>query len=166
MTAKFSVYPITKSPGFIIHRLDSALAAGLHKEFHDNGLDITPEQWGVLSVLWSQEGLHQTEIGVRLSKDRHNIARILHLLERGGWIERRSDPDDKRLSKVYLTEAGRNVKPDLISIVTEFLDAALEGLSRDDVLKMEELHARIIENVKNMNERDGKAGKHGEKVRN
>jgi len=28
-------------------------------------------------------------------------------MEAAGWIERRPDPDDRRISRVYLTEEGR-----------------------------------------------------------
>lgn len=72
------------SPGFIIHRLDTLLKLGLRNAFQEKGFDFTAEQWGVLFRLYGNEGIHQSELGDRTGKDRHNITRILNLLEKNG----------------------------------------------------------------------------------
>ena len=81
MPVKFNVFPLDSSPGYIIHRADMQMKAGLSRIFQANGFDITPEQWGILSRLWQSEGIHQSELAARTAKDRHNITRILSLLE-------------------------------------------------------------------------------------
>ncbi|MFC1875817.1 MarR family transcriptional regulator [Thermodesulfobacteriota bacterium] len=40
-------------------------------------------------------------------KDRHNITRILNLLEKNGFISRTPDGEDKRRLNVYLTKEGK-----------------------------------------------------------
>ena len=32
-------------------------------------------------------------------------------MERSGFVERRTDPDDQRVSRVYLTDSGRSLQP-------------------------------------------------------
>ena len=153
MTRKFSVFPLEMSPGFIIHRLDSTLSSGLQRTFLARGLDLTPEQWGILNILWSEEGLHQSELAVRSSKDRHNIARILQLMEKSGWIERHPDQRDKRRANVFLSPAGRKIKTELLSAVTEFLNQALAGLTEGEIAEMSRCHHLIIHNVENLQNR-------------
>ena len=97
MNSAFDVFPIEKSMGFIIHLMDRELALGLQKQFKNSGNDITPEHWSVLSKLWEIDGLHQSKLAKRSHKDRHNMTRIINLLEKNGFIHRKPDEKDRRL---------------------------------------------------------------------
>ena len=61
----------------------------------------------VLTALSEQEGLAQSELAERLLVRPPTISNSLERMEVAGWIERRPDADDRRISRVYLTEAGR-----------------------------------------------------------
>ncbi len=141
------VSPLEESPGFLIHRLKSELAAGLQRAFQKAGHNVTPEQWGVLSRLWEQDGVHQSELAQRTEKDRHNMARILNLLEGNGLVERRSSPEDKRIWRIYLTREGRRLRGKLAPIVQGHLRSALAGLTQEDLETMRRIHLRILENL-------------------
>src|SRR6266571_5311833 len=39
------------------------------------------------------------------------VTRMVIRMERAGFVERRTDPDDQRVSRVYLTERGRSLQP-------------------------------------------------------
>ena len=39
--------------------------------------------------------------------ERERMEKMIQRMERSGFVERRSDPEDERLSRVYLTERGR-----------------------------------------------------------
>ena len=107
MEIGLSVFPLDNSQGYIIHRLDVQMSLGLQHAFQAKGFNITPEQWGVLNRLWENEGIHQSALAERASKDRHNITRILNLLEKNGFISRTPDKEDKRRLNVYLTKEGK-----------------------------------------------------------
>ena len=147
MTGKFTLFPIHHSPGFLIHRLDTTLALGLSRAFQAAGYAVTPEHWGVLSQLWEEEGVHQSELAMRSAKDRHNMTRILAVLEKNGYIVRRADRTDRRRRKVYLTETGRGLKPRLTPVVEHFLETVLAGISAEELARMQDLHLKIIANV-------------------
>ena len=143
----YAVFPLDRSPGYIIHRLDTQLAAGLQRAFQARGHAITTEQWGVLSRLWEREGIHQSELAARTGKDRHNIARIVKLLERNGFIHRRPDPGDKRRQLVFLTPEGRRMEDELPAIVSDYLKTCLRGLTRRELDQMRRIHLRILSNL-------------------
>ncbi len=147
---EISVFPLDRSPGHIIHRLDTVLAAGLHREFQNHGYDLTPEQWGVLSRLWEADGIHQAELAQRAFKDRHNITRILQLLEKNGSIVRRDDPDDKRRQNVFLTGQGKRLQSELTPIVVNYLEKILAGLDGDDLKTMKRIHEHMIRNAESL----------------
>ena len=147
MKIELSVFPLDNSQGYIIHRLDMQMSLGLQHAFQARGFNITPEQWGVLSRLWENEGIHQSALAEGTSKDRHNITRILNLLERNGFIFRTPDGKDKRRVNVHLTEEGKALKQELIPIAIGFLRNCFEGLTQEEVKDLRRIHEHILENL-------------------
>lgn len=64
----------------------------------------------VLFALWDQEGLTQSELADRLQVSPPTITKMLQRMEKSGFIYRKMDPKDQRVSRVYLTEPGRAVQ--------------------------------------------------------
>ena len=63
-----------------------------------------------LKALWEQEGLTQTELAKRLRITPATVTKMLQRMEKAGFIQRTSDAQDRRITRVYLTEAGRAVQ--------------------------------------------------------
>lgn len=78
--------------------------------------NITPAQFYALSVLFDQDGIKFKDMALRLSLDRSSLTGILDRMERGGFIERRADPDDRRSILIFLTEKSKTVGPELYTI--------------------------------------------------
>lgn len=76
-------------------------------------LQGTGLHWGlrrVLQELWIQDGLSQTELAHAVRSSEASASNMLKHLVSGGWVERRRDPYDYRISRVYLTEQGRALR--------------------------------------------------------
>jgi DNA-binding MarR family transcriptional regulator len=147
MKLKLNIFPRIESPGFLIYRAANRMKVGLHRAFQAEGFDVTPEQWTVLSSLWESEGVHQSLLADKTLKDRHNIARILSLLEKAGLVRREPDSVDQRRQRVYLTEAGKALKPQLVHIATRFLQKAFTGMSQEDLNSMKRIARQILKNL-------------------
>ena len=143
-------YKRDNSPGYIIHRLDSLLKLSLQRAFQSEGFDFTAEQWGVLLRLYESEGIHQSDLGARAGKDRHNITRILNRLEKNGYVQRVSDRHDMRRINVFLTKKSRDLEDKLTSIVIDLLARVFAGLSKREVREMRRIHDHIIANVESL----------------
>jgi DNA-binding MarR family transcriptional regulator len=153
MEPRFSVFPREQSPGYLIYRAANQMKVGLWREFLAKGFSVTPEQWGVLSALWEADGMHQASLAKRTAKDRHNIARILHLLEKARLVRREKDPEDKRCLRVYLTGEGKALQSKLVPIVTDFLHAALAGLGDHELGQLRRILGIIDDNLAGNSER-------------
>jgi DNA-binding MarR family transcriptional regulator len=138
------------SPGYIIHRLDTLLKLALHHAFQAKGFDFTAEQWGVIFRLYGSDGIHQSELSDRTGKDRHNMTRILNLMEKKGYIRRVPDEHDKRRYNIFLTKKSREVEDKLISIVIDFAEKAFSGLTQRQIIEMQKVHEQIIGNVESI----------------
>lgn len=145
--AEIGVFPRKESPGFVIYRTAVLLKAGLRRAFQIRGLAITPEQWSVLGSLWEEEGVHQSLLAEKTDKDRHNITRILSLLEKRGLIRRKPDKDDKRRQRVYLTQSGKALESELVPVATEFMRRAFRGLTDQEMSSLKHILRQIWSNV-------------------
>jgi DNA-binding MarR family transcriptional regulator len=73
-------------------------------------LDISITQMKTLHALADSP----REISVKQVSDRLNLSlpgasRIVDALLRRGWVERREDPDDRRMKRIGITDAGREI---------------------------------------------------------
>jgi len=141
------VFPLDNSPGYIINKLARELNACLYRSFRNNGYEITAQQWAVLNRLWEIEGLHQSELAEKTTKNRHNISRILNQFEIKGLIKRESDAHDKRLQRVYLTAKGKSLKDKLIPIALETLENVFAGITQQEFRILERIHKKIMANI-------------------
>ena len=90
--------------GYFLRRLQVAV----FKDFIETlaPFDLRPAQYSVLLVIGANPGRSQSAIGSALNIERARLARMLHALERRGWIERRSAKDDGRRHSLFLTPGG------------------------------------------------------------
>ncbi len=81
------------------------------KEQLSNGLcnfDITMQQYNVLRILKGQypKGITTSDIRSRMLDKMSDASRLVDRLEKLGLVNKRVNPDDRRLVVVKLTEAG------------------------------------------------------------
>ncbi len=92
-----------------------------------------------LFMLYINEGLTQQEMADRLQADKGAVARTLAQLEEQGFVSRRSDPADKRVTRVYLTDKSRALQGDLESAVERVITRLKENIAPDeqDIIKLQ-----------------------------
>jgi DNA-binding MarR family transcriptional regulator len=138
-------YSIEKSTGFIIYRTALAMRSILQRALKEQGFDITPEQYGILSLLREEEGLSQKEIGKILFKDKPNISRMLDALERKRLILRQ--PTDRRRYAISLTDEGKKLAAEILPCRLQLAEKALNGLLAREIETLESLLNKIYENI-------------------
>ncbi|MGY4475532.1 MarR family winged helix-turn-helix transcriptional regulator [Bradyrhizobium sp. USDA 3364] len=110
---------------------------------------ITRAQWAVLSKVERQEGLKQTELAELLEVQPITLTRLIDKLCDNGWIERRSDENDRRVNRLYLKKAARPLLGKLAGLRSELTATALEGISPTDAHRLLTQLESIKENVRN-----------------
>lgn len=68
--------------------------------------DLTVSQFGVLEAVYHLGPLNQKSLGEKLLKSGGNITLVIDNLEKCNFVERQSDPNDRRAVLVHLTEKG------------------------------------------------------------
>lgn len=91
-------------PGFLVRRLHQIHVAMFLEEVA--GGEITPIQYGLLSILSTRPGIDQFTLGEELGLDAANVTGILRRLESRGWVRRVVDRENRRRKLCLVTDAG------------------------------------------------------------
>lgn len=97
----------------------------------------------ILDAASIEDGLSQRQIASRISIEGPPLTRHLDRMEAEGLVERRRDPHDRRIQRVYPTAAGARLYATLCPLV-----AALEqDLLADVPVAESETFARVLDHV-------------------
>lgn len=79
--------------------------------------------------------------------DRTTAARAIKKLETNGFIEKRSDKENKKIKKLFPTEKGKELAPYIIKENNYSNEVALQGLSQEEVATLASLLEKARKNV-------------------
>jgi len=86
------------------------------------GLDLTFAQWRVLVVVGERpNGATVTEIAARLGAEISPVSRLVSRLARRGVVKARKDDQDRRVTRVTVTDEGRELRETVIARRRELL---------------------------------------------
>ena len=93
-------------------------------------LELTRSQWWVLTYVFRDQGLTQSELADNLEIGKVALGNLIDRLEAKGWVERRPDPNDRRINRVYLTEKAAPIMEDMRAPAQDLYDMIVSGLSK------------------------------------
>ena len=85
---------------YMMHELSRLISTHVDRTMASQRL--THAQWWALRHILRHEGVTQTELAEIMQMGRPAAGKLLERLEAKHWIERRPDPSDSRLRRVYL----------------------------------------------------------------
>lgn len=118
------------------------------KAFAQEGIDITTEQWTVLSCLWDKDKIIQQVICDLTQKDKPSVTRLIDNLEKKNLVRRVSDPSDRRNNLILLTPRGIALKQKTTEVVHSIVNHALEGIPDNELIRAKEVLLRIMHNLR------------------
>ncbi len=80
------------------------------------GLRISPAGLGVLRVLLAGDGLKSSDVAARGWSSPGTLTSVVNTLVREGYVERRPDPGDRRVVRLYVTDEGRRICADYLAV--------------------------------------------------
>ena len=109
---------------------------------------LSPSQLSVLSTLENHGPLTPTELAAAERVKPPTITRVAAILEEAGLVRRKSDPGDRRSSRVELTARGRELIERDRRRKTAYLAKQIAKLSEEEVRALNravELIERMVE---------------------
>ncbi len=121
----------------------------LRRLFDDRvrGLGLTGPQARLLLALERHPRENQAFYAERLEIEPITLTRIVDRLEDAGWIERKSDPGDRRARILHLTDKSRGIVTRLNSSVEALFEDMLDGFDPTERVIFGSLLDRIAANI-------------------
>ncbi len=143
---QFAKQPDPRSPsltsiGFLLHLAQSRLRDAVVEAIEGSRLE--PAQLAVLGALSDRGGMSQRKLGELAHIEKSSMVIFLDALEAGGWVRRKSDPNDRRAHVVQLTAEGAKRFAKLGPSLAVAQENFLEPLSVAEVATLTKLLARL-----------------------
>lgn len=115
--------------GLILHDVARLLRKDFDRRVRELGL--TRSQWWVLTHLFREDGLTQTELAEVMEIEKPSLGRLLDRLEAKGWVIREADAGDRRVKRVHLTSDVEPVVSTMRNHAADVRTDALSGIPDD-----------------------------------
>jgi len=109
------------------------------------GLHVGQDQ--ILFRLWEKDGQPQSQLAASASCDLSTTTKAVQRMEREGLVERRQDPEDARISCVYLTEHGRSLCEPAFGVWKELEERFLQGMNVAEQMLLRRLLQQAAANL-------------------
>ena len=128
-------------------RVSAAINRRLVMDFKKKGIDISPEQLTVLSLLWKKDRVTQQELCNITFKDKPNMTRLIDSLEEKGLAKRMTDENDKRNNLILLTPEGKAIEEKAFLVANATMREALINVSPEELAIGQDLLEKIFYNM-------------------
>lgn len=144
--------PEDDTPEFVFIRRIELLGRLHHMAFRTlfqkDGLP--PAQAGAMKVAIRFPGLSQRELADKLHIQRATATVMLQKMEKAGYIDRRPDQDDQRISRIYPTALALTIDGENQKNVSAYFQRCFQGVSAQEFEVMEQVLTRMTENLRDI----------------
>ncbi len=117
---------VERNFGFLMHDIARLLRMNYDRRVRRFGL--TRSQWWVITNLYRNDGLTQSELAETLDIERASLGRLLDRLEANGWVRREPCDKDRRAKRVRLASEVDPVMREMRAIAAGLRRDAMAGL--------------------------------------
>ena len=140
---------LIKEIAVYVNILNSRIKKYFIDKLQENKIDITPEQFLVLDILWEKQSLSQQNIADIIQKDKNSVTKIIDSLEKKQLARRVMDQRDRRVNKIELTEKALALEEKVTKVAIEFMNDAINGIDKQDLDIFVNVMRQIKDNLEN-----------------
>ena len=102
----------------------------------------------MLMFISDHEGMAHSEVAERLNISPAATTKVIKRLEKEGYLQRRSDEHDERISRVFLMPKGKSIIEGIRESFRRLDDRTFQGFSDADQEKFRDYLDRILANLR------------------
>ncbi len=110
-------------------------------------IDLTPEQFLLIDLLWNQGAMSQQQLADLMQKDKNSVTKLVDAIERKGLVVRKQNPKDRRSNTVVLTDKALGMKNNAKVVGVSLLDQMLEGIDESELLAFLDTMRKLSQNM-------------------
>ncbi len=128
-------------------KISSTINRALLRAFSQEDLHITTEQWSILSCLWKEDKVTQSDLCDLTRKDKPSMTRLIDNLQRSKIVVRVPHATDRRVNLIHLTQYGASLREKVTAVVQSVVDKALKDVSESEIMVARTILNKIIANL-------------------
>lgn len=141
---------LIKEIAVYVNILNSRIKKSFFDRLQKNGINVTPEQYLVLDILWEKQSLSQQNIADIIQKDKNSVTKIIDSLEKKNLVNRIVDKKDRRINKIELTQEGLALEKITTEVAINFMNDTVKDIDNQDLDKFVEVMRKLKDNLDNI----------------
>ncbi len=142
---KLYMFDLDDCIAFITNKSAKKLADEFNRRLQENG--TTRVQWIALFYIGKAGEISQKELSDYMDIKESSMVRLIDRMEKEELVERRKDSEDRRITKIILTDKGKFLKEELMTRGQVFKDDVLKGISKENLEIFKEVLQRMTDNI-------------------
>lgn len=140
---------LIKKIAVYINVLNCSLIKYFAKELSRNDINLTPEQYLVMDILWDADVLSQQSIADIIQKDKNSVTKFIDSLEKKGLVYRAVNKDDRRVNNIIVSEEGKKLKTKTTEVAIKMMRNVLDNIKEEDLVAFDKVMMQIKDNLDN-----------------
>ena len=140
---------LIKEIAVYVNILNSRIKKYFIDKLQENMINITPEQFLVLDILWEKQSLSQQNIADIIQKDKNSVTKIIDSLEKKQLVRRVVDTKDRRINKIELTDEALSLEKVTTEVAINFMNDTIKGIDNKDLDSFVNVMRQIKDNLEN-----------------
>ena len=100
-----------------------------------------------LLQLWQKDGLSLSEMAELVHVQPATASRMVDRLEVAGLVKRRHDSEDGRVSRIFLTQEGLELRQPVLDVWAELESISMANLTADERILLRRLLLQVYQNL-------------------
>ena len=138
---------LIKKIAVYINIVNCSLIKYFAKELTRNGINLTPEQYLVMDILWDAEVMSQQAIADIIQKDKNSVTKFIDSLEKKGLVYRQVNKTDRRVNNIVVSEEGMKLKAKTTEVAVGMMRNVLKDIKEEDLMALDKVMNQIKENI-------------------
>lgn len=138
---------LIKKIAVYINIVNCSLIKYFAKELTRNGINLTPEQYLVMDILWDAEVMSQQAIADIIQKDKNSVTKFIDSLEKKGLVYRQVNKTDRRVNNIVVSEEGMKLKARTTEVAIGMMRNVLKDIKEEDLTALDKVMNQIKENI-------------------
>ena len=133
------------TPEILLRQVGKAHANKINQMLEEVGLH--KGQPMMLLLLSRKDGIPQSALVKKMVVTPATVSMMVKRLEKAGFVIRKRDAEDERVTNVYLTDAGRDIGMQLNKLQKELENIVFDGFSAEEKETLNTYLSRVLENL-------------------
>ena len=131
--------------GFITNKGAKKLSDEFNKRVQQYGM--TRVQWIALFYIGKADGIFQKELSDLMNVKESSMVRLIDRMEKEDLVIRKKQTNDRRVTSIFLTLKGKELREKVLPLGQEFQDDATKGISSEELDNFKKVLEKMIKNI-------------------